>query len=425
MWDRIQHLAAQQTTPPELATFLFLVTVACILAAALIYGGIMTAAWLISLRTQLRWREVVFPDLPRLKRLTWEYALAGLTSLVLALTLAEKDALVDRVLDQDAQRFFGTHLFASLFPLHRVPDRSDLHGHLFLDEIQKQGTVKLGSLVRGPLEAGREGEVHALITAATRDVLGSHPGLEAPLTRWLTVACVLLILAYLAWLTRGRIRDLRAAAANVDSPYKDVAGRLAVLGVCLALLLATPVITRDADLLADAAMAAARRAPATPQTRAVDSIIGAGIEAQSEALAGGMSGDALARRALAEDRARIDTIVGRLRAHDDSLARLAGQLVQVVRLARFDSLAVDSLGRRNLLLVQTAYGAPATVSAGTPPSRAAFAARAASRPLAIDTTAGLHQLPQGTYTVTSLGMSRTVSLGTGEVVTVSFVQRIP
>ena len=45
MWAWIRHLAAQQTTAPELAMFLLLVTIAGILTAGLIYGMIMTLAW--------------------------------------------------------------------------------------------------------------------------------------------------------------------------------------------------------------------------------------------------------------------------------------------------------------------------------------------------------------------------------------------
>src|SRR5437870_3574502 len=98
MWQYLTHLAAQQTTAPELATFLVLVTVACIVVAAVIYASIMTIAWAVDLRHQCGWSDAVFPSFSRFRRYAWEYVLAGLTAVVLTATLAEKDALVDEVL---------------------------------------------------------------------------------------------------------------------------------------------------------------------------------------------------------------------------------------------------------------------------------------------------------------------------------------
>jgi len=478
MWRYLLHLSAQQTTAPELAAFLVVVTLACIVMAALLYIAIMTGAWAIALRPSIHWHDAVFPSLPRLGQFKWEYALAALTSLALTATLVEKDQLVDSVLALPADKFLDDRVTAGLFPLHRVPDNADLGGTSLAEEIRRQGNLQLGALVREPLEAGRSGEVRALLAAGVGDVLAKHPTWHALLTRGLTLACVLLILGYVAWLSTRRVHDLRVPAGDAeDRPYRNVLGRIAVLGTCLALLLAVPSVAQDAELLADSALAAARHTPppATPQLQRVDSLVAVGIDRQYQLQAIGAGTDTLLRRFTRENAARLADISARLAAvpdwsarlatHEERLGRLGDSLQQTalgsdlraVRIsldslrrrlasfpdpsarlaaheARLDKLdgalpplqvMLDSLRTRGLLLVQTDRGQSYVV---TPARNAAMvAAGTGVQVVGQGATTGLHWVPPGRYTVSETGTNgiETVTVRAGEAIAVVVTARIP
>ena len=400
MWQYLQHLSAQQTTAPELATFLVLVTIACIAVAALIYVAIMTVAWAVALR-RYRWREAVFPTLPRLRVFTGEYILAALTSVVLAVTLVEKDTLVDAVLNLPADKFLDSHLTASLFPLNRLPDAVDLGGPSLAQEARNQASLTLGGFVREPLDLGRTGPVRALLGAMVRQVLATSGTSRADVARWLTILTVVLILAYLAWLARGRIAELAKGAGDVDSPYKDVFARVTILGVCLALLLATPAITKDPELLADSALGAAQRRPPEPRLQRLDSLVALGITRQNAVQATQHTGnDPAIYQLLAALRGRVDGIDARLAGLSDQTRAIA---------ALRDSL--ELLRTRGLLLVYVGAGLRYAVTA--------IAAGKKPRVVASDTTLGLHWIPPGRYLIAAQRMQTdSVIIGAGQAITV-------
>src|SRR5436190_8723006 len=118
MWTWMRHLAAQQTTAPELATFLVLVTVVCVASSLLTYATIMTIAWAVALRGKSKktWLGIMFPNAHTFWEHIGEYALAVITSVILGLTLAEKDRLVDAVLDMPATTFLDSTVVANVFP---------------------------------------------------------------------------------------------------------------------------------------------------------------------------------------------------------------------------------------------------------------------------------------------------------------------
>ena len=440
MWTTLKHLAAQQTTPLEVAVFLVLVTVVCVLAATVIYMAIMTGAWLIALRRQskLRWRQVVFPDFQLLKRFKAEYILAGLTSIILTLTLFEKDNVVDRVLALSPQDVDNA-LVANLFPLHRPPSVA------FANAVAIK-SIGLGDLVHAPLQAGRSGEVRALFVDGLRKVMQREPTWHARVAHWLPYSCVALIALYLVWLTSGRIRDLKAATQAVDSPYGDVLSRLTVLGVCLGLLLVTPAFTTDADLLADSAVAAARRAPATRKSIRVDSVVSAEFARQYASVSGGTV-DATARRRLDQVAIRLDLFAQRL----DAGERVAGQIAQLrgelsaldARLAGLDPASrllalsqrvqsveqnvrgvtgqvetlsaqltqLDARVSRGLVLVEAGEGQRFTLAGGT--NRAG--GRGGAVGIINGRSRGLYWLAPGTYRISGANLpAQSFTIGAGE-----------
>ena len=438
MWTTLKHLAAQQTTPLEVAVFLVLVTVACVLASAAIYVAIMTGAWLIARRRGERprgWREVVFPD----KRFTVEQALAVLTSIILTLTLVEKDNVVDDVLAL-SPKAVDKALVENLFPLHRAPSV----------EFTKSVAIKsigLGDLVHAPLQAGRSGEVRALFVDGLREVMQREPAWHARVVRWLPYSCVVLIALYLLWLTRGRIRELEASEEAVDSPYGDVFSRLTVLGVCLGLLLVTPAFTTDADLLADSAVAAARRAPATRESARVDSVVSAEFARQYASVNAGTV-DATARRRLDQVAIRLDLFAQRLDAGEGVAGQIAGLRSELsaldARLAGLDPASrlqvltqrvqsvsgqvetlsaqvtqLDARVSRGLVFIEAGEGQRFTLTGAT--------SRTAGRGGAVGAingrTRGLYWLVPGTYRIAGSNVNaQSFTIGAGEARAVSLTR---
>lgn len=427
--EKFQHFAVQQTTPSELATFLVLVTVGCVLLAGLIYMGIMTIAWAVSLRGRHGWRQVVFPNWPRLKRLKWEYALAVFTSVVLTLTLAEKDHVVDAVLKLDARDVIDKPLVASLFPVDSVPSTiASGRTSSFGDEVKRIPGLKLAALVQGPLKAGREGEMRSLILAEVKGVLAREPAIRAKLPTVLMWVCVALLIAYLAWLTSRRISALKLTADNVESPYQDVARRLVVLGVCLALLLATPVFAHDAEQLADSTIAVARHAPPAREVRRLDSLVAAGMKRQRDFLTAGRRGtdpavrDAItgiavrlnASDSVARQVATLRAMVELLRSRVDGMPDASASLRAIGNRLDVVEKDVSALKNRALLLVETDAGVSFQVSAS---ASGAAPRGGAARVVDKGATLGLFSLPPGTYDIAvgPTGQTRRVILAAGQV----------
>ena len=67
MFQHLQQFFVEQTTAPELASFIVVVTVLFVLAAGVAYVLIMTVAWRVYLKKRFTWREVAAPDLVRVR----------------------------------------------------------------------------------------------------------------------------------------------------------------------------------------------------------------------------------------------------------------------------------------------------------------------------------------------------------------------
>jgi hypothetical protein len=180
----------------------------------------------------------------------------------------------------------------------------------------------------------------------------------------------------------------------------EVAGRLVVLGVCLALLLANPLGNPSAELLADSAVSAARVAPRTAPL--IEEAATLGIKQQNAMLASGTMGrDDAARRDLtvlfdsvaalnhgllvlnAGLNQRFLTLDASLTKQLQAIAANAASSADVQRL----TMAVDTLRRRALLLVMSATGAPYVLRSES----TKFGVKGAG--------VGLHWLPPGKYSV--------------------------
>lgn len=346
MLASLRRLLAEQTTATELASFVLVVTVLCVLAAVLAYVVIMTLVWLARLRRQHTWRQVVLPDLIRFRRFTWEYLLALATSAVLALTLADKHEIVDAVLNQPADSLLGTHELRALLPLHRTPTVAELgdsaaaETETFAAYLEGRATaafnLRVAALLRPPLLAGREGEVRAVVDEVLRTVLERNPSLRTRLRQWLLIACFLLFAAYLGWYVGSRTREIRRAGAGASSGG-DAVRRFALIGVCVALLLATPALARDADALAEATLDAIRGSEPPPgPASTADTLLTRAIDAQYE-LQGAL-------RALADFRDSA-TVMGALGGLGARLSALDRSLTDVGDRTR--ALTVDLNGLRD------------------------------------------------------------------------------
>ena len=300
MWTWMRHLAAQQTTAPELATFLVLVTVVCVATSLLTYAIIMTIAWAVALREK-SWVSVLFPSTETLREHAGEYALAGITSLILGMTLAEKDRLVDSVLDMPASTFIDSSVVANVFPLGRLPTGAELgiDGSSFYKEVKKASSTSLAGLVQGPLKAGRAEGARSILLAAAKAVINRDPGTAARIAAALKLLAIVMMAVYVVWIAVRRIRALSQNAKDPSDLNALVGRQLAVLGVCLALLLANPLGNPGADLLADSAVSAARIA--APQAAVIQELAVVGIQVQNKVLASGTMGqDNVARERLRE-----------------------------------------------------------------------------------------------------------------------------
>ena len=399
MWAWMRHLAAQQTTAPELATFLLVITVVCVVTSAIIYAAIMTIAWAVMLRPKHTWWRVIFPNAERLRDHAGEYVLAGLTSVILTMTLAAKDDLVDRVLTTPASAFIDSPALANVFPLGRLPSREELKGPSLRDQVKTLAATDLSGLVQGPLNAGRSEGVHALLVTVAKQVLAT-PGVTARVATILKLLCFVMMAIYVAWLSNRRIQALSRTEGDAADLQHEVAGRLLVLGVCLALLLANPLGNPSAELLADSAVAAARVAP--HKSPLIEEAATLGIQRQSAVLASGTLGqDNAARHNLTELSDSLAALNQRLLALDAALnqrfltldASLTKQLQAIAANAASSAdvqrltMRVDTLRQRALLLVVANVGATYAVQGQT----TKFSVKG--------TGIGLHWVPPGRYTV--------------------------
>lgn len=352
MFESLRRLFDEQTSAPELASFIVVVTVLCVLAAVVGYLLIMTLVWLVGLRPRHSWRQVVVPDLVRFRRFTWEYLLALATSTVLALTLADKHEIVEAVLSQPADELLGTQKVSALLPLRRTPTVEELGGpgtsgaEEFAGYLEGQAVagfnLQVAGLLRPALAAGREGEVRAVLHDVLRRVLQRDPGIRTRVRQGLLFGCLVLFAGYLGWYVRGRARQIVDPADRNDGTDGEALRRFAMIGVCVALLIATPALARDPERLAESAVEAIRRYQPPPgRAVAADILLTRAIDRQYQ-LHGAL-------RALADFRdsatvmGALGGLGGRLTTLDGSLSGLAG------RLTVLDGSLTQLVGRQQTL----------------------------------------------------------------------------
>lgn len=263
MFDSLQHLLAEQTTPLELIYFIITVCALAIAGAAVIYAAVMSILWTARLRPMVPYPRVFLPTRAHFKAFLPEYLLAFATTAVLTLTIAVKHDIVDAVLAYDADDIPAADV-ARLLPLGAPPVGNELGdfdeeaaelGALLRDEARTSTRVTALAVLKPFLEAGRAGEVRRVVGLIVDDVTESTR-METALLRGLLVGSVVMILAYLAWLAWGRFKTLRASP---DAPvtYEDTFRRVAMMGIALALLLASRGMVGE-ELIGDSAVGAIR-----------------------------------------------------------------------------------------------------------------------------------------------------------------------
>jgi hypothetical protein len=247
-----------------------------------------------------------------------------------------------------------------------VPTAVDIGG-IPLRTDPEVASARLSDLVRAPLAAGRAEGVRALLVAAVKDSIldKATPTATSSFATMLKLLSLAMMGIYILWITTRRIQALAKAPKGAPPLQRGVSQRLVVLGVCLALLLANPLRSPTAEMLAESSLAAARIGPVN--TPVLDKRIAQGIAGQSRLLIEGTMGrDLVARNGIAELSANFATSLQRWQALDSSTRAGAG--ADASRLAadaaRFEVIArvLDSLGRRSLLLVISGSGVPFSVA---------------------------------------------------------------
>jgi hypothetical protein len=481
MSARLQMLLAQQTTPDEVVIFLLLTILAALAVAFLIYGVLLTGFWHWRLREVASIRALLFPRFGQLRTYAPEYALAAMTSVLLSLTIVERNEVVQLIHSFEIERLPdpASEAIRTAMPFRSV-DAADIR----LDEPQDPVTAAIvavlsgavaptlaiaevgaAALLRPMLAAGEGGRGLAALRAIADEVAPSAWTGAVSRNSLLTAAALLLLLysAWLAW-TRGRAVE---ADPDADVDYRRLAGRLVVPALCVALLLSSAVRAGDPDRYARSALA----------TAGLVELSGAGAAVEREVLA------AMARQtagvaklrylvagstevpSLADMAGRIDSAARGLAAVDATLLALEARVVRERAVA--DSVHM-TLERRGSAAQALATGARESADAAArraeaveqqmdqldtrvagladairtlrteirPTTGIVFVAAQQGDDYQIQSSrgdiqpvtgqwTGAHALPAGTYVVTARGTRRPIRLGPGDVITVRFPLPIP
>jgi hypothetical protein len=221
------------------------------------------------------------------------------------MTLAAKHEVVDDVLQYPADSLFRTHLLKALFPLHQYPTPEEVargSGHtvpqaadsVFMN-VARIGQSGIASFLLPALAAGREGEVRAVVDTVLQRVLNDPPGRRERIERWLLIISFGILGVYVVVVVRGRLPRLRAktGAENAEDP-PELVRRVALLGLCVGLLLASPIGGGGQEALAEKVMGALPHYRPPAEEAEVRAAIVSGVHGQAELLGtlrvlGGMS----------------------------------------------------------------------------------------------------------------------------------------
>lgn len=343
MYDALQHLLAQQATPLELIYFILTVCALAILGAAIIYALVMSALWALRLRPTVRYHRVFLPTRAHLRAFLPEYLFAFATTAILTVTIAVKHDIVDQVLEYPvADLQAGT--VERLMPLGALPEEGELAGlgeragevgQLLRGEAERSTPVVALGLLKPFLEAGRTDEVRRVVGVIVEDVTESART-ERALLRALLIASVVMILAYLAWLARGRFTTLRASP---DAPvtYRETSRRVAMMGIALALILASGGMV-DPEIVAESAMSSLRHEEPAPEDRVLADAIHVAVDRQHAmhrpllAFAGITNTDSVGAllaglgMRLGTTEGRLTAAEGRVAATDEAIRRVGTEL---------------------------------------------------------------------------------------------------
>jgi hypothetical protein len=370
------------SSPGDLAAFLALVTILVILVALAIYVMLMTLIWWGRRKQGVKWRTFVIPGLKPPREYAWEVGLSALTAITLAATMTLKAAVVDDALSADAPGLGGA---------------------------PAAGTV--ADVGREFLSLGQEGAARQVLAQGLERVFNSHPSLRLPLSKWLVAACLVLLGLYLVRLLQLRLESARRSTSEASGSAPDLK-RLALVGVCFGLLLASPLGALDGEELLDTGMGLMRRheglapGPVEAACRCLpDSAVVARIAS-------------LERAVRNRDRAAAPAAGVPQPVPDDSALRAAQERLDAVN-RELSALrdSVRALASRSVLLVLADPGRPYLLD----PSPVKIARPRGAR------AAGLHDLAEGNHriVVRMLGVDTTVTLAAGGVATVDLRGRSP
>lgn len=300
-----RQLLAEQTTPAEVLNFVVVVVGAALLTVALLYAVLMTAIWAIRLRPKVAYKSVFLPTREQFVEYAGEYLLAIGTSVLLSLTLLARHSIVEEVLSHPLHERHATQL-QELLP--HLPDPA---------AALRQGTV--ASVFLTPLlEAGRTSDAYAIATSVVGE-LGETRLSTFPTRNSLLFLCLAMMIAYLAWLARGRYRDLREPKPG-EPEYARTARGLLTLAVCVGLLLLAPTLDRGVEAAAENVLAAAR---ARDLPAAADSLV---TQVRLAIVADQEAGGPMRRADLDQLRDRLASLVREHTALHTALSALGDEI---------------------------------------------------------------------------------------------------
>jgi len=244
--DGFARIFVEQASPLEMILFIFVVVAACMALAALFYVVVMSIIWAVSLRSRnVGLRRVFLPSAAQFHESAAEYLIAIFTSLILAVTTIAKHGLVEQIRNWPAEALPG---LANLFPLQTVPDAVN----------NVVGEVTVESILKPALDAGETDRVRVVLEGLIKQ------GIPLPGTRGILIACGLMIVIHLLWLTLQRY-ELLSKNPDTDGRlgYEKTTRSLLVLSVCVALLLAAPAMVSDPERLARSSIASLQHVDAS------------------------------------------------------------------------------------------------------------------------------------------------------------------
>ena len=263
-----RQLLAEQTTPAEVLNFIVVVVVGALVTATLVYAAVMSALWAIRLRPRVRYRTVLLPTRDQFAEYAGEYLLALGTSVLLSVTLITRHTLVEEILSHPLPERHATQL-------------QELLPHLSDPAAALRGGTVASVFLRPLLEAGRTADAYALAASVVGE-LGEGRLSAFPTRNTLVYICAAMMLAYLAWLARGRYRQLREPEPN-EPQYARTARGLLTLAACIGLLLLAPTLDRGLEAAVESVLGAAKVRGIPPEAEPIVAQVRAAIVEDQEA----------------------------------------------------------------------------------------------------------------------------------------------